>query len=185
MSDPAPPAPSGWYARFKAAVKKLKRDLLAVHYAVQDPACGWAPRLVAALALAYALSPFDLIPDFIPVLGLIDDLIILPAMLWLAIYLIPGEALAAGRARAETEPLRLAKNWVTAALFFAMWDAFLGWTAWAAAHRWGGEALRDDAPLVAVAVVAAAVLGEAIWATLQIRSERRASELQQRLLAEP
>jgi uncharacterized membrane protein YkvA (DUF1232 family) len=180
MSDPPP----GLYARFKASIKSLKRELLAVHYAVQDPSTGWPPRIIAALAIAYALSPFDLIPDFIPVLGLIDDLIILPAMLWLAIYLIPDEAMERGRVRAEVEPLRLAKNWVTAALFFAMWNVFFGWAAWAATRHWGTGQLHDAAPLVAAGVVAAAVTGEVVWAVLQIRKERQ-TDVEQPLLAEP
>ena len=73
----APPSP-GWYQQFKNAVKKMKREVLAVYYAIQDPEVGWIPRAVAGIALAYALSPLDLIPDFIPILGLIDDLLILP-----------------------------------------------------------------------------------------------------------
>lgn len=67
----------------KHAAKQLKRNVLAVYYATLDPAVGWAPRCIAAVALAYALSPMDLIPDFIPVLGIIDDLILLPGLLWL------------------------------------------------------------------------------------------------------
>ena len=75
-------AAPGIYERFKAAIKKIKREILAVYYAVQDPAVGYWARLIAALAIGYALSPFDLIPDFIPVLGLIDDLIILPGIIY-------------------------------------------------------------------------------------------------------
>lgn len=71
------PSP-GWYQKFKNAVKKMKREVLAVYYAIQDPEVGYLPRAVAGVALAYALSPLDLIPDFIPILGLIDDLLILP-----------------------------------------------------------------------------------------------------------
>lgn len=69
------------YQHFKAAVKALKREILALNYALKDRGVGWLPRIVAMLAIAYALSPLDLIPDFIPVLGLIDDLIILPGKL--------------------------------------------------------------------------------------------------------
>lgn len=68
----------GWYQRFKNAAKKTKREVLALYYAAQDPEVGWLPKGVTAIALAYALSPLDLIPDFIPILGLVDDLIILP-----------------------------------------------------------------------------------------------------------
>ena len=68
---------------FKRAARQLKRNVLALYYATQDPDVGWAPRVIAAFVLAYALSPMDLIPDFIPVLGVIDDLILLPGMIWL------------------------------------------------------------------------------------------------------
>lgn len=60
--------------------------MLALFYASQDPAVGWAPRVIAAFVLAYALSPVDLIPDFIPVLGILDDLILLPGMIWLVSF---------------------------------------------------------------------------------------------------
>ena len=63
---------SGWRGlgrRLKAAVRQLKQDVLALHYALQDPRVGWLPRILGFLAIAYALSPLDLIPDFIPVGG--------------------------------------------------------------------------------------------------------------------
>lgn len=58
----------GWYARFKGAVRSLKREVLALYYALHDPRTPWACKLLPWLVLAYALSPLDLIPDFIPVL---------------------------------------------------------------------------------------------------------------------
>jgi uncharacterized membrane protein YkvA (DUF1232 family) len=85
----------------------------------------WPVQLTAtkdvSMALAYALSPIDLIPDFIPVIGLIDDLIILPALLWLAIKCIPEDALAEARRRAEQEPLRLSQTWGVAVVFLLIW----------------------------------------------------------------
>lgn len=66
---------------FKKSVKRLKSNILALYYAAHHPDCGILPRIIAAVAVAYALSPIDLIPDFIPVLGLLDDLIILPGAL--------------------------------------------------------------------------------------------------------
>ncbi len=64
--------------------------------------------------------PFLLLPDFIPILGIVDDLIILPALLYCAIKLLPPGALERGRARADAEPLRLS-NWAAAAFFFLIW----------------------------------------------------------------
>ncbi len=71
------PPKGGWWAGLKATVKRLKREVLALHYATHDPRLTLLPRLLAFLAIAYALSPLDLIPDFIPVLGVVDDVLIL------------------------------------------------------------------------------------------------------------
>src|SRR5512133_1043488 len=79
--------------------RKMKRRLWAVYLAWKDPATPLAARLVIAAAVAYALSPIDLIPDFIPILGQLDDLVIVPALIALALKLIPPEV--ASRARRE------------------------------------------------------------------------------------
>lgn len=85
------PPPSGCWPRFKAAVKQLKRDVLALYYAVHDPRTPLLSKILPWLVLAYALSPLDLIPDFIPVLGFLDDMLLLPVGLWLSVKLIPKE----------------------------------------------------------------------------------------------
>lgn len=90
LPGPCPP-PSGCWPRFKAAVKQLKRDVLALYYAVHDPRTPLLSKLLPWLVLAYALSPLDLIPDFIPVLGFLDDMLLLPLGLWLSFKLIPAE----------------------------------------------------------------------------------------------
>lgn len=77
-SGPAQQPALGLLARLKAAVKRLKREVLALSFAMHDPRTGLGPRAIAGLAIAYALSPIDLIPDFIPIVGLVDDLLILP-----------------------------------------------------------------------------------------------------------
>ncbi len=78
----------------------LKRDIAAMLLALADPEVGWPARIVLVVVLAYALSPVDLIPDFIPVIGLLDDLIIVPAGLALAIWLMPPGLIARHRAEA-------------------------------------------------------------------------------------
>ncbi|WP_222927443.1 YkvA family protein [Qipengyuania marisflavi] len=78
----------------------LKRDAIALYIAARDRRTPMAARLLAAATAAYALSPIDLIPDFIPVLGLLDDLIIVPLGIWLVIKLIPAELMASYREQA-------------------------------------------------------------------------------------
>jgi len=85
----------------KERAKQLKRDIPAVFLALKHRETPWTAKLVAAATVAYALSPIDLIPDFIPVLGYLDDLIILPALVALTVRLIPAEVMAACRAQAE------------------------------------------------------------------------------------
>ena len=81
--------------------KQLKQHTLTVYFAARDPRTPWLVRLLALLVAAYALSPIDLIPDFIPVLGYLDDLIILPALIALTCRLIPAEVMEECRAEAE------------------------------------------------------------------------------------
>lgn len=79
----------------------LKRDIPALFMALRHPQTPWYAKLLAGLAVGYALSPIDLIPDFIPLLGYLDDLILLPLLVALVVRLIPGEVLAACRAQAQ------------------------------------------------------------------------------------
>lgn len=85
----------------KERAKQLKTDIPAVFLALKKRETPWTAKLLAALTIGYALSPIDLIPDFIPVLGYLDDLIILPAMVALTVRLVPAEVMAACRAEAE------------------------------------------------------------------------------------
>lgn len=89
----------GWAAR-------LARELAALALAYRNPRTPLAARIAIALVLAYALSPIDLIPDAIPVLGLVDDLVILPLGIALAIRLLPADVLRDARAASTAAPLR-------------------------------------------------------------------------------
>ena len=89
------------FDRLKRWAKTIKRDVHAIYLAARDPRVPWFAKAVAVFVAGYALSPIDLIPDFIPVLGYLDDLIIVPLGIWLAVRLIPPEILAEHRATAE------------------------------------------------------------------------------------
>jgi uncharacterized membrane protein YkvA (DUF1232 family) len=92
--------------RLKSWARRLKRDVVALWLAARDPRTPIAAKLVAGAVAAYALSPIDLIPDFIPVLGYLDDLIIVPAGIWLALKLIPAELMDELRTEAERRGAR-------------------------------------------------------------------------------
>ena len=77
--------------RLRQAAKTLKRDGLTLWFALRDPRTPWWVKALIAFVVGYALSPIDLIPDFIPVLGLVDDLILLPGLIWLALRNITAD----------------------------------------------------------------------------------------------
>src|SRR5438132_2042467 len=92
----------------KAWARAIRRDVVAVWIAARDPRVPWYAKLIAGAVAAYALSPIDLIPDFIPVLGYLDDLIIVPAGILLTVRLIPSglmEEFRAEAARREARPI--------------------------------------------------------------------------------
>src|SRR3954467_11807677 len=87
--------------RLRDWARALKRDVVAVWIAARDPRVPWYAKALAIAVAAYALSPIDLIPDFIPVIGYLDDLIIVPLGIWLVVRLVPDEVMAECRARAD------------------------------------------------------------------------------------
>src|ERR1700680_131882 len=110
--------------------RRLKREAVAVSLAVRHPRVPWYPRAVGACFVAYALSPIDLIPDFVPVIGYLDDLVLVPLGLLLMVRLIPPEILAEHRvaaARIVDRPVSrvgaaaVIAIWVLAAALLTMW----------------------------------------------------------------
>src|ERR671939_401473 len=101
--------------RWKQRARRLKAEIYALYLAYKDPRVPWYARLVAACVVGYAFSPIDLIPDPIPILGYLDDLVIVPAGIALAIRLVPPAVLRECRAKAD-EVLAQGKptNWVAA-----------------------------------------------------------------------
>ncbi|BBO84076.1 hypothetical protein DSCO28_46420 [Desulfosarcina ovata subsp. sediminis] len=98
------PPESSWITRWTARVQRLKTEIHALSLACRDPRVPRQAKLVAILVVAYALSPIDLIPDFIPVFGYLDDLIILPLGILLCLKMIPAEILQACREQAGKVP---------------------------------------------------------------------------------
>jgi len=81
--------------------RRIKQDAVMLWFAYKDPRTPWLPKIICMLAVAYALSPIDLIPDFIPVLGFIDDAILLPVMIWFAVRLLPAKVVTTCRQQAQ------------------------------------------------------------------------------------
>lgn len=113
--------------RWKQWVRQLKAELYAIYLACKDPRVPWYARAFAACVVGYAFSPIDLIPDFIPVLGYLDDLILVPLGITLTLKMIPPAVMAECRARAN-EAVRQEKptNWVAAGVIIAVWLLLAG-----------------------------------------------------------
>jgi uncharacterized membrane protein YkvA (DUF1232 family) len=111
------------------AIDRLKRDVYALSLAARDPRVPLYAKIVAVAVAAYALSPIDLIPDFIPVLGYLDDLLIVPLGILLAVRLIPAELMAEFRIAATTRVDRPLGRW-GAAMVVALWSLGVLLTVW-------------------------------------------------------
>lgn len=109
--------------------KGLKQQTLVVYFVARDPRTPWPVRLLALFIAAYAISPIDLIPDFIPVLGYLDDLVIVPLGLLLVLRLVPPEITAAAREKAATAVDRPVSRTMAAAIV-TIWAAVLGGLVW-------------------------------------------------------
>lgn len=100
--------------------RALKRETYALYIAYRDPRTPWYARVVAACVVAYAFSPIDLIPDFVPLLGYLDDLILVPLGIALALRLIPAEVMVESRIRAADAAQR-PTNWAAAVVIIMLW----------------------------------------------------------------
>lgn len=86
---------------WKQRARQLKAETYALYLAYRDPRTPWYARVFAAVVVGYAFSPIDLIPDFIPVLGYLDDLVLVPLGIWFALKLIPPAVMVESRAKAD------------------------------------------------------------------------------------
>ena len=110
--------------RIKAWAKSLKRDVMTLWFVLRHPHTPWLARALAAILTAYALSPIDLIPDFIPVLGYLDDLIIVPLGIWLLLKIIPEQVLMECRNQADEwfrQDQQKPRSWVGLLIILGLW----------------------------------------------------------------
>ena len=126
--------------KLKARAKSLKGEVYAIYLAARDPRTPWYAKAMIAFIVAYALSPIDLIPDFIPVLGYLDDLLLLPMGIYLALKLIPEEVLIDARCRASEVPSNLPKRWSAALIIIILWLVALVVVGMMIARYFGTEA---------------------------------------------
>jgi uncharacterized membrane protein YkvA (DUF1232 family) len=124
----------GTVNRWRDRARALKRELNALALASRDPRTPWYAKALAIGVVAYAFSPIDLIPDPIPVLGYLDDLILLPLGIALVLRLIPDEVMAESRAKAAANSPNK-RSWIAAGLIVCVWVALFvltGWLIWRA-----------------------------------------------------
>ena len=121
-------------SRLRDWARATKRDVHAVYLASRDPRVPWPAKMLAICIAAYALSPIDLIPDFIPVLGYLDDAILLPLGVLLVVRMIPADVMAEHRAAAEIAAAR-PQSLAGAAAIVAIWIALSAGVSWLV-YRW-------------------------------------------------
>ncbi len=107
---------------WKAKLKQLRSEVYGLYLASKHPKTPWYAKAFAVLIIGYVLSPIDLIPDFIPVIGYLDDLVIVPAGISLLIKMIPKEVLEECREKARSQPIDQKRtHWVAAAIIISIW----------------------------------------------------------------
>jgi len=117
------------HSRIKKWARRLNRDVHAIYLASRDPRVPWHAKVLAIAVAGYALSPIDLIPDFIPVFGYLDDLLIVPLGIWLVVRLIPEEIMVEHRATADKAAQRpVSRAGMVVIMMLWMFGALvLGW----------------------------------------------------------
>ena len=122
----------GIVRRLKKWAHDLKRDVVALWLAARDPRVPWYAKALCAAVAAYALSPIDLIPDFIPILGLLDDLLIVPLGIMAAVRLVPATLMADLRRKAATQskPTSTAGLVAVVTIWLALAVALAAWLFW-------------------------------------------------------
>ncbi|WP_050180102.1 YkvA family protein [Domibacillus robiginosus] len=116
--------------RLKEWARQLKRHLFVLYFACRDPRVPWYAKAFTACVVAYAFSPIDLIPDFIPVLGFVDDILLVPLGIFLSLKMIPLQVRADCEVRAqELMKKGKPKNWKAGIVVLLVWTAVFLWLA--------------------------------------------------------
>ena len=119
--------------RWKGWARALKRETLVMYASIRDPRTPWYAKAAAGCVVAYALSPIDLIPDPVPVLGYLDDLILIPLGVWLVRRLIPAVVLADSRAAVDAGAVHAGRvGFIGAAVIVVLWMVTIAALIWAA-----------------------------------------------------
>src|SRR3954469_24441117 len=114
--------------KIKAWAKNVKRQIFILYLAYKDPRVSWYAKLFAAGVVAYAFSPIDLIPDFIPILGYLDDVIIIPLGIMFALKMIPKSVISDCEVKAEVMMKNgKPKNWIVGSLIVLIWSVIILW----------------------------------------------------------
>lgn len=112
----------GFFQRLKGKVRKLRSEIQVLIIAYSDPRTHWTAKLLIGITVGYLLSPIDLIPDFIPFLGILDDLILVPLLITASIKLIPEIVIKEARVQALKNPKRMKKNnYIVAFIILLLW----------------------------------------------------------------
>jgi uncharacterized membrane protein YkvA (DUF1232 family) len=111
--------------KLKSRARALKNEALAVYLAAKDPRTPWYAKALIFFVVAHTFSPIDLIPDFIPILGYLDDLIITPGGLWLAVRMIPPEVLEEAREKVASQGMGRSVGYIGAGAVILMWVVIL------------------------------------------------------------
>lgn len=118
------------WEQLRNGVARLRHETVALWFAIRDPRTPLAPKVLAVLIVAYALSPIDLIPDFIPVLGYLDELLLLPGLIWLVIRMVPAQVMEDSRAKAAERFATgqgMPRSRLGAVLVVAIWVMLVWW----------------------------------------------------------
>jgi uncharacterized membrane protein YkvA (DUF1232 family) len=116
---------------WKSWARSLRLEAFALYYAYRNPRTPWYAKAWSIIVVAYAFSPIDLIPDFIPILGFVDDLILIPLGMAIAVKLIPKDVLADSRVIAQAKiDSKKPVNWVAGGIVIGIWVAVIAYVCY-------------------------------------------------------